>query len=72
MNEIGFSPACRSNVRFTDSAHSGQSSLFKDFSDQNLWAETEIGTARAKSSCKMKTYCSREEFSKNITKKEAI
>lgn len=35
------------------------SSLFINFNDQNLWAETETETARAKSSCKMKTCCSR-------------
>lgn len=60
MNEIGFAPACRNNVRFIDSVYSSQSSLFIDFNDQNLWAEMETGTARAKSSCKMRTCCSRE------------
>ena len=59
MNEIGFVPAWRSSVRFTDSVHSSQSSLFIDFNDQNLWAEMETETARAKSSCKTKTHCSR-------------
>lgn len=45
LNEIGFVPADRTIVRFTDSAHSSQSCLFLDFSAQNLWDEMEINPA---------------------------